>query len=286
MIPDVYQHVSSPQYKRFATPGETEEAYSERCAAELDAKIQALGPENVAAFLAEPISGSSIGCVPPPKGYFPAIKRVVDKYGLLLGMDEVMSGTGRSGTVYAWQAVTEGVQPDMISMAKNLGGGYVTIAGVMMGPRIVDTVRAAGQWKNSHTYQNHPINCAVALAVQKKIEANKLLDNVNARGAQIQDELKAAFKGDKYVFDIRGRGLFIGVEFEVPADLAPRFAARVKDKCFENGLLTLAVIGGTDAKKGDAIMIAPAYIITPEQSTELVHIFVKSVKQVEAELEK
>jgi len=285
MIPDAYQHVTSPQYKRFAKPGETEEEYSERCAAELEAKIQELGPENVAAFLAEPISGSSIACVPPPKGYFPAMKRVVDKYGLLFAMDEVMSGTGRSGTLYAWQAVSEGVKPDIVSMAKNLGGGYVTIAGVMVGPKIVDPIRAAGQWKNSHTYQNHPINCAVALAVLQKIENQNLLENVNARGAQIQRELKAAFKDDKYVFDVRGKGLFIGVEFEVPHDMSPRFAARVKDKCFQNGLLTLAVIGGTDATKGDAIMLAPAYIITPEQSSELVEIFVRSVKECEAELE-
>jgi adenosylmethionine-8-amino-7-oxononanoate aminotransferase len=286
MIPDTYQHVTSPQYKRFAAPGETEEAYSERCAAELEAKIQELGPSNVAAFLAEPISGSSVGCVPPPKGYFPAIKRVLDKHGILLAMDEVMCGTGRSGTLYAWQGVSEGVKPDIVSMAKNLGAGYVTVSGVMVGPRIVDPIRAAGAWKNSHTYQNHPINCAVALAVLRKIEGKGLLDNVNARGEQIQARLKEAFKDDKHVFDVHGRGLFIGVEFEVPSDIKPRFAVRVKDKCFQNGLLALAVVGGTDATCGDAIMLAPAYIITGEQADQLVDIFVKSVRECEADLAK
>lgn len=281
MIPDCYQHVSSPQYKRFGRG--TEEEYSAELAAELDEKIQQLGPENVAAFLAEPISGSSIGCVPPPKGYFPAIKRVLDKYGILFAMDEVMCGTGRTGSLYAFTSVCEGVQPDIVSMAKNLGAGYVTISGVMVGPRIVDPIRHSGQWKNSHTYQNHPINCSVALAVLKKIEEEGILSNVVERGDQIMRELRAAFEGDKYVFDVRGKGLFIGVEFDV-ALLNPRFAARVKDQCFKNGLLVLAVIGGIDGKRGDAIMIAPAYIISQAQASELVSIFVKSVKEVEAEL--
>lgn len=282
-ITDAYQHVTSPQYKRFKKDGETEEEYSERLAVELDNKIMELGPENVAAFLAEPISGSSIGVIPPPKGYFPAMKRVLDKHNILFCMDEVMCGTGRSGDVFAFQTVCEGVQPDAISMAKGLGAGYVTISGTMVGKRIYDVVNTAGVWKNSHTYQNHPVNCAVALAALQKMEAQDLFSNVKTRGKQLISELEAAFKDNKHVFEVRGRGMFVGIEFEVPV-MAPRYAARVKEAAFKNGLLTLAVNGGTDGAKGEAIMLAPAYNITEDEVSEVVRIFKQSVEDVDAAL--
>jgi len=284
----VFQHVPSPTYKRSHRAGESEEAYSARLAADLEAKILELGAENVAAFYAEPVVGTALGVMPPPKGYFPAIRAVLDKYDVLLVMDEVMSGAGRSGTLYAWESVAEGVRPHIQSMAKGLGAGYVTVSAILASHKVYDVINAAGQWKNSHTYQNHPINCAVALAVLRKMETMDVYANVKARGAQIVDELKTAFaeKECKTVFDVRGQGLFIGVEFEFDAqeNMKPRFAARVKAQCFKNGLVTLGMSGTVDgAAKGDSLVLAPAYIVTKEEISKIVEIVVKSVKEVEVE---
>ena len=207
LFPDTIHHVTTPLYKRHSLRGETEEAYSERLADELEDKILELGPENCMAFFAEPVQGTAVGVMPPPRRYFPAIDAVLKKYGLLLVMDEVMSGAGRCGEIFCHQAVAEGVKPDIMAMAKGLGAGYVTISAVLVNRRVAEVVREAGQWKSSHTYQNHPINCAVACKVLKIIEREKLLDNVKARGDQLVRELKAAFEGMPIVYDIRGKGL-------------------------------------------------------------------------------
>lgn len=280
---DAFQHVDTPQ-KRDRLEGEGDAAYSARLASELEAKILELGPENVAAFIAEPVGGTGPGVTPPPKGYFPAIEKVVKKYNLVFVMDEVMCGTGRSGELFAHDAVCEGVKPDVISMAKGLGGGYVTISGVLAGKRLVDSVRKAGQWKNSHTYQNHPVNCAVALAVLQKFDAINVLENVRARGTQLLEGLKKAFKDNKIVFEVRGQGLFLAVDFDVPTSLTPRFGNRIKDKCLDNGLLTLGGVGTVDGTAGDCLILAPAYTITKEEVDKMINIISKSVRECEAEL--
>lgn len=259
-----------------------ETAYVAQLAAELEAKITSLGPANVAAFLAEPVVGSSVGVMPPPRGYFPAMAAVCAQHNILFIMDEVMCGTGRSGTMFAHQAVCEGVVPDVLTMAKGLGGGYVTISGVLVGPRVADVINAAGQWKSSQTYQNHPVNCAVALAVVQKIE--RLLPNVVDRSGQILGGLRASLEDVPQVYDIRGQGLFIAVEFDVPSDLAPRFASRVKSRAFENGLLTLPVSGGIDGVNGEAIVLAPAYNTTEDEAARMVEILSRSINECLAEL--
>ena len=203
---DFCQHVPTPMYKRKHHEGESEEQYSERMASELEAKILELGPENVIAFVAEPVSGAAVGVMPPPKGYFPAIDRVLKKYDILLAMDEVKSGSGRTGQLFAFQAVAEGVKPDVLAMAKGLGGGYVTISSVLVSHKVAETISEGG-WRNSHTYQNHPVACATALKVQEIIERDALLVNVRERGAELMAALKANLDGVKAVFDIRGTGL-------------------------------------------------------------------------------
>lgn len=209
---DFIHHVSSPTYKRSHLPSESEEAYSLRLASELEAKILELGAENIMAFVAEPVVGAALGVMPPPKGYFPAINSVVRKHNLLFVMDEVMSGSGRVGELFAHDAVAEGVTPDIMAMAKGLGAGYVTISAVLVNARVAEVVREAGQWKNSHTYQNHPVNCAVAKKVMEITEREGLMQNVKARGAQLLDELTAALEGVKGVYDVRGKGLVSAVQ--------------------------------------------------------------------------
>ncbi|WVW87063.1 hypothetical protein I302_109120 [Kwoniella bestiolae CBS 10118] len=279
-------HVPSPQYKRRHHPNESEEAYSARLAAELESKIQAIGPENVMCFVAEAVVGAALGVMPPPKGYFPAIKKVLDKYDILLILDEVMSGSGRSGELFAFQAVGEGVIPDIMAMAKGLGSGYVAVSSVLTGERVTDRIRKSGGWKNSHSYQNHPISCAVALKVQEIVERDSLLANVRARGEQLIQELQESTKGIEMVYDIRGKGLFVGVELTGSSSLEPRLAARIKSKTFQNGLLVMAMSGTVDGVEGESIMLGPAYTVTKEQISEIVRLLTKSIKEVAADLEK
>lgn len=278
---DVYQRVSMPS-PRLMQEGESEEAFSRRMADELDAKIRSLGTEKCAAFLVEPVGGSGPGIIPPPRGYFPAMAEVVRSHGLLLAMDEVMCGSGRSGDLFAHKTVAEGVKPDVVSMAKGLGAAYVSISAVLVNQHVADTIRANGPWKNSHTYQNHPVNCAVALAAVQKIE--KLFPNVRARGEQIVAELREAFRGDPVVYGVRGQGLFIGTEFEVPKGLKTRFAPRVKEVAMKNGLISLGITGGIDGDAGDVLMLAPAYTITEAEASEMVRIVKQSVDEVKKEL--
>ncbi|KAK8849797.1 hypothetical protein IAR55_005133 [Kwoniella newhampshirensis] len=273
-------HVASPTYKRSSHPGESEESYSARLASELEAKILELGPSNVIGFFAEPVVGAALGVMPPPERYFPVIQSVLKKYNLLLVLDEVMSGSGRVGQLFAHQAVGEGVKPDILAMAKGLGGGYVTISGVFVNQRVADRVRRGGQWKNSHTYQNHPINCAVAAKVMEIVERDQLLVNVRERGEQLLRELAEKTKDMEIVLDVRGKGLFVGVELDGASTLKPRLAARVKDQAFKNGLLVLGLSGTIDGVEGESVVLAPAYTATEEQISEIVRLLVKSIRDV------
>jgi adenosylmethionine-8-amino-7-oxononanoate aminotransferase len=151
-----------------------------------------------------------MGCVPAVPGYFQAIKRVCDKYGALLIFDEVMSGMGRSGTLHAWEQ--EGVVPDLQTMGKGLGGGYAPVSGLLIGNKVVDVLdKGTGVFINGHTYQGHPISCAAALAVQKIIKEQNLLENVRKMGALLESLLKSRLSQHPHVGNIRGKGLFWGV---------------------------------------------------------------------------
>jgi adenosylmethionine-8-amino-7-oxononanoate aminotransferase len=202
-------HVPTPQYRHRALPAETEEAYSARLAADLEAKILEIGSERVMAFAAETIVGAAAGVMTPSKGYFPAISAVLRKYGILLIADEVMSGAGRCGEFFAWQAVCEGIKPDIVAVAKGLGAGYMPLAGIIATEEVVDVIKKGGEgiWNNSHTYQGHPVACAVGVKVVEVMDREGLLSNVRQRGAQLISELQAAFKGVESMVDVRGKGL-------------------------------------------------------------------------------
>lgn len=223
-----FHHVSSPTYRRSHRPHESEEAYSARLAAELDAKITELGPANVIGFFAEPVVGAALGVMPPPRGYFPAIDAVVKKHGILFVMDEVMSGTGRCGELFAHDAVCQGVRPDMIAMAKGLGAGYVTISAILVNRRVAEIVKrdGSGMWQNSHTFQNHPINCAVAKKVLEIMERDDLYSNVREKGRLLLAGLREGLKDVPIVIDVRGKGLVC----LIPADetYADRFGYAVR----------------------------------------------------------
>jgi adenosylmethionine-8-amino-7-oxononanoate aminotransferase len=157
-------HVSSCNFYRQRQGRETIEAFVIRKAAELDAKFQELGPETVIGFIAEPVVGAALGCVPYVPGYLKAMRKVCQKYGALFILDEVMCGMGRSGTLHAWQA--EGVAPDLQTIGKGLGGGYQPIGAVLISKKVVDVLsNGSGQFIHGQTYQGMPVQAAAALEV-------------------------------------------------------------------------------------------------------------------------
>lgn len=262
-------HVSACYAYRGQRSGETEEAYAQRLANELEQKILELGPDTVAGFVAETVVGATAGAVPPVRGYFRKIREVCDKYGVLLILDEVMCGMGRTGYLYACEE--EGVSPDLLTIAKGLGAGYQPIGATLVSDRIYEAiVGGAGFFQHGHTYIGHATACAAALEVQRVIEEEKLLANVKARGAQLRATLRERLGDHPHVGDIRGRGLFAGVEFvldrnsKAPFDPRHMLHASIKREAMARGLMVYPMGGTIDGKQGDHVLLAPPFICTAD----------------------
>ncbi len=271
-------HVSPPYAYRELQEGETLEAYGQRLAAELENTIQRLGPETVIAFVAETVGGATQGCTTAPPGYFRQVREICDRYGVLLILDEVMCGMGRTGTLYACEQ--EGITPDLIAIAKGLGAGYQPIGAVLLSSDIYAAFRdGSGFFQHGHTYMGHPVACAAALAVQETIQREKLLDNVRQQGERLERRLKERFANHHNVGDIRGRGLFWAVEYvrdrstKAPFDPALAVHARVKQEAMARGLACYAMPGTIDGKFGDHNMLAPPFIVTSSDIDEIVERF-------------
>jgi adenosylmethionine-8-amino-7-oxononanoate aminotransferase len=260
-------HHVSPVYEyRDRHADETPEAYGERLAAELEAKIHALGEDSVIAFVAETVVGATLGAVAAVPGYFRRVREICDRYGILLILDEVMCGMGRTGTLHACEA--EGISPDLIAIAKGLGGGYAPIGAVLMQDRIFATLaEGSGAFQHSHTFMGHPLACAAALAVQTVMRRDKLLDNVQAQGAYLMRRLNERFGNHPFVGDVRGRGLFQGVELvadrgtKEPFDAGLKVHARVKREAMARGLMVYPMGGTVDGVRGDHVLLAPPFIV-------------------------
>jgi adenosylmethionine-8-amino-7-oxononanoate aminotransferase len=260
-------HHVSPVYEyREKLPNETPEAYGERLAQELETKIEELGGENVIAFTAETVVGATLGAVPPVPGYFKRVREICDRHGILLILDEVMCGMGRTGTLYACEQ--DDIVPDMIAIAKGLGGGYMPIGALLLHDRLFKAIaEGSGAFSHSHTYTGHPLACAAALAVQKVIRRNDLLANVSKQGSYLMRRLQERFGNHPFVGDVRGRGLFQGVE--IVADRATKEAfdparkvhARIKQEAMNRGLMVYPMGGTVDGVRGDHVLLAPPFII-------------------------
>jgi adenosylmethionine-8-amino-7-oxononanoate aminotransferase len=260
---------------RYAEPGEAEEAYGRRAADLLERKIQELGPETVMAFIAETVVGATAGAVTPAKGYFRRIREICDRHGVLLILDEVMCGMGRTGTLHACEQ--EGIAPDLMTIAKGLGGGYEPIGAVLLSKQIYDAfAQGSGFFQHGHTYMAHPLACAAGLAVQQTIKRDNLLANVREMGALLQRRLGERFGNHAHVGDIRGRGLFQAVELvedrstKAPFDPARKLHARVKKAAMARGLMVYPMGGTIDGQRGDHVLLAPPFIVTAEQIGEIV----------------
>jgi hypothetical protein len=285
MLSQNTSHISPAYAYRHQRADESAEDYGQRAARELEDEILKIGPEKVAAFFAETVVGATLGVVPPPPGYLREIRRICDKYGVLLILDEVMSGMGRTGTLFACEQ--DGVEPDMITIAKGLGAGYLPIGATLMSSKIADAIsQGSGAMKHSHTYMGHATACASALAVHTVIEEDNLLAQVQERGAFALALLQERFGQHAHVGDIRGRGLFIGLEFvedrETKEPFAPELnvAGRLKDAAFENGLICYPAGGTADGVSGDHVLLAPPFIISESELEELVDKLEKSLTQV------
>lgn len=269
-------HHISPCYKyRDQETNETEEQYGLRVANELEQKINELDASTVLAFVAEPVVGATSGAVPPVPGYFKRIKEICSKYGILLILDEVMCGMGRTGTLFACEQ--EDIAPDMVVIAKGLGAGYEPIGALMVTDEIFRTiVDGSGFFQHGHTYMGHPTACAAGLAVQKAIDQENLLDNVNRQGQSLRRQLTERFAQHPHVGDIRGRGLFLGLEIvadrttKTPMPTESRINAVIKREAMLQGLMCYPMSGTIDGQSGHHVLLAPPYIITESQVGEIV----------------
>jgi len=268
-------HVSPCFEYRDRPPSETPQQYGERLAKELEDKILALGPETVIGFVAETVGGATAGCIPPVEGYFKRVREVCDRYGVLLILDEVMCGMGRTGTLHA--CAQEGIAPDIMAIAKGLGGGFAPIGAVLLSEKIFGAfAQGSGFFQHGHTYLGHPLACAAALAVQQVIRRDRLLENVKEQGTYLERRLAERFGNHHHVGDVRGRGLFRAVEFvkdrtsKTPFDPALKLSARVKREAIQRGLLVYPMGGTIDGARGDHIMLAPPFIVTPRDVDEIV----------------
>ena len=250
-------------------------AYGRRVADELEAEIQRLGPETVMAFIAEPVVGATLGAVPAVEGYFSRIRAICDRYGVLLILDEVMCGMGRTGHLFACEH--DGVRPDIITIAKGLGGGYQPIGAALCTGEIYRTIEGgSGFFQHGHTYLGHPVACAAGLAVVGALLNRDLVARAALMGDRLQSALESAFGQHAHVGDIRGRGLFRGIEFvedrdsKAPFDPARGINARLKNAAFANGLICYPMGGTLDGINGDHVLLAPPFIVEDAQIDEVV----------------
>jgi adenosylmethionine-8-amino-7-oxononanoate aminotransferase len=268
-------HVSPCFAYRGKQGGESDLAYGERLAKELEAEIEKLGTDKVIAFVAETVVGATLGAVPPVPGYFKRVREICDRHGVLLILDEVMCGMGRCGTLWAFEQ--EGVVPDLVAIAKGLGAGYQPIGALLISKRISETILGgSGFFQHGHTYIGHAAACAGALAVQKRLHEDGVLARVKPQGELLESKLRSALGEHPHVGDIRGRGLFRGIELvedratKKPFDPKLRMHARVKRKAMQAGLMCYPMGGTIDGVHGDHLLLAPPFIVEEAQLDELV----------------
>ena len=268
-------HISPCYEYRDRKEGESAFDYGQRVANELEDEILRVGAENVMAFFAEPVVGATAGALPPVEGYFKRIREICDKYGILLVLDEVMCGMGRTGTLFACEQ--DGIAPDILTTAKGLGAGYQPIGAMICTDTIYKAIEdGTGFFQHGHTYIGHPTAAAGALAVLTKLTDGGLVKRAAETGTKLRAALDDAFATHPYVGDIRGRGMFLGIEFvedkesKKPFDPALATAKHLKKAAFEAGLICYPMSGTIDGKFGDHILLAPPFIYEDAHIEELV----------------
>ena len=278
-------HISPCYAYRGQNKDETEFDYGQRVANELETEILRLGADQVMAFIAEPVVGATLGAVPAVDGYFKRIREICDQYGVLLILDEVMCGMGRTGSLYACDQ--DDIAPDIMTIAKGLGAGYQPIGAMLCTDKIYQALeQGSGFFQHGHTYLGHPVACAAAHAVVRKIMDRRMLDRVLAQGVRLHKELLEKFGEHPNVGDIRGRGLFFGLEFvrdrDTRAPFPPQlgFHRKLKAAAFEAGMICYPMGGTIDGQQGDHVLLAPPFIIEVDHIDEIVSKLDTAVKSV------
>lgn len=268
---------------------ENEMDFGLRLANELETEILRLGADQVMAFVAEPVVGATLGAVPAVDGYFKRIREICNQYGVLLILDEVMCGMGRTGTLFACEH--DAISPDICTIAKGLGAGYQPIGAMLCTDKIYDAIQnGSGFFQHGHTYVGHPTACAAGLAVVTKLTSG-LVDGISAKGRMLQDTLGETLGQHPLVGDIRGRGLFVGLEFvkdrNTKACLDPnlKFHAHLKKAAFAHGLICYPMGGTIDGKNGDHVLLAPPFISDPDHLAEVVDKLAMAVDTVTSQLD-
>jgi adenosylmethionine-8-amino-7-oxononanoate aminotransferase len=266
-------------------PGVTPETAGAAAAAELEAAILRVGADKVAGFVFEPVVGAAGGCVPAPPGYARAVRDICTRHGVLMIADEVMCGAGRCGT---WRALAhDGVEPDIMAIAKGLAGGYQPLGAAICTSAVWDAIRAAfAAFGTGHTFTGHTAACAAGVAVQRIVAREGLVGRVAANGPRLMGWLADALAGVEAVGDIRGRGHFIAVELvadratRAPFDRDLRLFLKIRAQAMDNGLICYPVGGNVDGRSGDIVIFAPPYNATDAELGEIVDKGATSIRQV------
>src|SRR5258705_1168838 len=268
-------HVSACFEYRGKRADETPRQYGERLAQELEAKIEELGPKTVIAFIAETVGGATAGAIAPVEGYFKRVREICDRHCILLILDEIMCGMGRTGTLHACDQ--EGIAPDLMTIAKGLGGGFAPIGAVLVRDKVFDAfAKGSGLFQHGHTYLGHPLACAGALAVQQVIRRDNLLANVRRQGEHLTRRLGERFGNHHHVGDVRGRGLFQAIELgadrdtKATSDPKHKLHARIKQDAMARGLMVYPMGGTIDGVNGDHVLLAPPFIVEPSDIDTIV----------------
>ena len=274
LLSPAFRHVSPCRFWRDGLPGETEVEYADRLGDELESAFAEPGGENVCAFVAETVSGATLGAVPPAEGYFRRAREICDRHGALLILDEVMCGMGRTGAWFAFER--EGVAPDIACVAKGLGAGVQPIGAALCSEEIHNAIAGgSGAFVNSHTYMGHSTACAAAAAVMREIESRNLLARVRELEGKTESALQNALGARDYVANIRGRGLLWGVELGRGADGRQPFPpewklpSRIKSAAMARGLICYPGGGTADGVSGDHILLAPPFIAEDSHIDEM-----------------
>ncbi|MEL7258499.1 MAG: aspartate aminotransferase family protein [Pseudomonadota bacterium] len=268
-------HVSPCFAYRGQGANEGADAYLDRLIDEIQEEILRLGPETVMAFVAEPVVGATLGAVPATEGYFKRVRALCDRYGILLILDEVMCGMGRTGSLFACEQ--DCVSPDICAIAKGLGAGYQPVGAMLCTAEIYDAIaRGTGFFQHGHTYLGHPTACAAALAVVERLVDDGIASGVASAGQTLRAALQDRFGQHPHVGDIRGRGLFRGIEIvadretKAPFDPTGKIHAKIKAAAFQAGLICYPMGGTLDGQRGDHVLLAPPFIISNAQIDEMV----------------
>ena len=270
---------------RFAEPGESAEAYGVRAANALEREILRLGPETVIGFVAETVVGATAGAVPPVPGYLKRIREICDRHGVLLILDEVMCGSGRTGTFLSCEQ--GGVVPDIVTLGKGLGAGYQPIGAVVCTAEVYDAVaQGSGALKHGQTFLAPPMGCAAARAGQRVIRSYAWRARVERAGERLTSLIHDRFGNHLHVGDIRGRGLLQAIELvadrstKQPFDAALALHQRAKSDAFDRGLLIYPGGGTVDGRTGDHILLAPPYNVTDQELEMIVDLLGDTVDAV------